>query len=232
MLDNKIFPHNIDVLSVIYGNLLSAGWLEQRVGNRYSFTTIKLQFNNANREYITWLHNFYFERGYCSNDKLVFKKKITKKNKIYFSTELDTYAFSSFNFLYDSFLNMSYEKIDSALELKSYKNFDRGARYEVARRLKRIPKDILLTPLTLAVWFMDSGSYQNSYLRIGTDYFNENEINFLKKLLLEKYDLTAIIHSTKMLNWFVCFSKTDSVKFAQIIKPYLHPSMLYKIKNL
>jgi hypothetical protein len=201
---DRILPHNIDILSVIYGNLLGDGYAEKRSNS----TRLTLHLGHPNREYIAWLKNFYFERGYCSNNKLKFKKQINKNNKIYFSTKINTYSFISFNFIYEQF----YKVINN-------------------NKIKVIPKNIILTPLTLAIWFMDDGSYQKPGLKISTDSFLKKDLIFLQNLLLKKYNLNTTLQKRK-LNWTLYFPKVEAIKFAKIIKPYLHFSMLYKIKNL
>lgn len=61
----RIGPHNIDVISVIIGNMLRDGWGENRSNN----TRFNIHMGSPNVEYLMWLHKYFYERGYCSSIK-------------------------------------------------------------------------------------------------------------------------------------------------------------------
>jgi hypothetical protein len=88
--NKKIGPHNIDLLSVLAGNLLGDGHGELRGNPRFS-----IHMSIRNREYLNWLHKFYSDRGYCTTISPKFKKQIGKGNKIYFSGKFNTYTYSN-----------------------------------------------------------------------------------------------------------------------------------------
>jgi len=95
----RIGPHNIDVISVLVGNLLGDSHSELRSGSpRFS-----LHMSFRNREYLNWLHTFFADRGYGSKIRPVFKKQIGKNGKIYYSGKFNLYTFSSLRWLYDLF---------------------------------------------------------------------------------------------------------------------------------
>jgi hypothetical protein len=204
--NQRIGPHNLDVISVLIGNILGDGYVEYRGGS----TRITLHLGLPNREYIGWLHSFYVERGYSSSNPLNFKKQIGKHNKIYFSTKIRTFSFKSFNWLHDLF----------------YK--PEGLIYK-----KCIPYNIeeFLNPLTLAIWFMDDGSRHNSGVLLHTNSYVIEDIKILQQALLERYSLKTSLHS-KNGKWIIFFGKNNASSFSKIIYSYMHPSMLYKLKNL
>jgi len=63
---NRIGPHNQDVISLIIGSLLGDAYCNKRliVGSRICFRQ-----SNIHKDYLFWLHDFFFTRGYCSNLK-------------------------------------------------------------------------------------------------------------------------------------------------------------------
>lgn len=204
--EQRIGPHNLDVISVIIGNILGDGFAEYRSGS----TRLTLHLGLPNREYIGWLHAFYSERGYSSVKPLKFKKQIGKQGKIYFSTKIRTFSFKSFNWLYELFYKPN------------------GLVY-----IKCIPSTIeeFLTPLTLAIWFMDDGSRHNSGVYLHTNSFVIEDIKVLQQALLQRHNLVTSLHS-KGGKWVIFFGKNNASIFCQIIYPFIHPSMFYKLKNL
>lgn len=60
--NKRIGPHNIDILSMIYGSLLGDSYAS-RVNNRS--TTIVLQQENSNIQYLEWFYKILVEAGYC-----------------------------------------------------------------------------------------------------------------------------------------------------------------------
>jgi hypothetical protein len=204
--NQRIGPHNLDIISVMIGNILGDGYAEYRSGS----TRVTLHLVLPNREYIGWLHSFYVEQGYNSSNTLNFKKQIGKQNKIYFSTKIRTFSFKSFNWLYELFYKP---------EGLSYK--------------KCIPCNIeeFLTPLTLAIWFMNDGSRHNSGVLLHTNCYGIEDIKILQQAFLRRYNLKTSLHS-KNGKWIIFFGKNNASIFSKIIYPYMHPSMFYKLKNL
>lgn len=50
-----------------------------------------------------WFHTFFATRGYCSPDKPRLLTKIAKYNKVFYKYRLNTYTFTSFNWLHEMF---------------------------------------------------------------------------------------------------------------------------------
>ncbi|RMF79041.1 MAG: recombinase RecA [Chloroflexi bacterium] len=108
--------------------------------------------------------------------------------------------------------------------------------YSEDRRYKRFPTHILntLSPLALAVWYQDDGTrnYQNDS--------RVNEIALRKTTPEEKEDIRRAFANRFGLqvkvvargNWTtIRFSGDESDKFEQIIAPYVHPSMIKKLRT-
>ena len=207
--DKRIGPHNEIIYSYIVGHMLGDGHLEYRSGS----TRLTLHIGLPNREYITWLHGFYIKHGYCTNTKLKFKTQIGKKGKIYFSTKINTFSFKSFNNLHSLFY-----KVDNEYNCKY---------------IKRIPATIseVLTPEALAIWFMDDASKHNSGIVFHTNSFTIEDNILLKKALYKRYNINSSFH--KQNNSYILYiSKKEKISIKDIVEPYMHKSMFYKLKNL
>ncbi len=99
---------------------------------------------------------------------------------------------------------------------------------------KVVPKFIakMVTPLSLAVWFMDDGSLKSKFHRariINTQCFNELDLKRLQEMLLKKFNINTTLRNQKEGKQ-IYIPSTDIEKFISIIKSYIHNSMEYKIK--
>ncbi len=100
-------------------------------------------------------------------------------------------------------------------------------RFYVNKR-KIVPAGLQLDPLTLAVWFMDDGSKSRSSFYLNTQQFSLEDQQELLKILKEQFGLNANINMDKI--YYRIRITTESTKrFKGIIKPYVAPSMLYKL---
>ena len=207
---SRIGPHNKDVLSLIIASLLGDTHMEKRKNEKGSRLIVEQCGNNV--EYLMWLHQFFAKRGYCSITKPKLKRRIRKNNKVYFHYRFTTFAFSSFNWIHDSFYS---------LELNSL-NFK-----------KIIPLNFLekyMDNMSLAIWFMDDGSLQGSGFKICTSGFEYTEIIKFKSLLENKFKLNCSIHKDRNY-WNIYIKKESCPLFASIVYPYMLPSMRYKLGN-
>lgn len=98
---------------------------------------------------------------------------------------------------------------------------------------KRIPRDIseyFTDPLALAIWFMDDGCKRNdcNALRISTDSFSLPEQKILQRCLLMNFRIVTKIHR-KGKFWNLYVPSGEAKKFCGIVKPFIIPSMKYKI---
>ena len=92
---------------------------------------------------------------------------------------------------------------------------------------KHIPKDLVLNPLILAVWFMDDGSKSRSALYLNTQQFSLSEQRLLQELLQETFSIESSLNSDR--HYHRIRITTESTKtFKEIIKPYVLPYFQYK----
>lgn len=198
----RIGPHNFLIIQVLIGSLLGDRHLEKR-GNGIR---AKFEQTNRNVEYLIWFHKLFASLGYCSTNKPKLFKQIKKNNLVYYGYKFYTFSFSSFNWLYDAF----------------YIN-----------QVKHLPITLLyqiLTPIALAIWFIDDGSILGKGYKIATNCFEKEELEQLCKLLYNKYNLQCSLHKDRQ--YFSLYIKSTSAKqFDQLIRPYIIESMKYKLGN-
>lgn len=92
---------------------------------------------------------------------------------------------------------------------------------------KKVPLSIssLLTEKSLAYWVMDDGDNHRSGYIVNTSGFTLQDVKLLQTALYNNWALNTSIHSRNRL-----YINSDSKgKFLEIIRPYFHYSMLYKI---
>jgi hypothetical protein len=99
---------------------------------------------------------------------------------------------------------------------------------------KVVPKFIakLVTPLSLAVWFMDDGSLKSKANRariINTQGFSDSDLQRLQDMLLNKFHIKTTLRNQKEGKQ-VYIPSTEIEKFITLIRPFVIPSMEYKIK--
>jgi hypothetical protein len=100
-------------------------------------------------------------------------------------------------------------------------------------KVKTIPINIkkLLTPVSLAVWFMDDGSFKSKFhktLLLNTQSFPKNKLEFLQEAIRQKFLINSYLRKQKE-GLQIEFRGQDAINFAKIIEPYLIDSMKYKI---
>lgn len=101
---------------------------------------------------------------------------------------------------------------------------------------KKIPLIIkkFLTPLALAVWFMDDGSIKSNHHRaliLNTQSFGEDELKKLQRALFEKFGIESVLRKQKEGKQIYILSQSVG-KFIEIISPNLLPSMKYKLGTI
>lgn len=214
----RIGPHPKYIYELMIGNLLGDGSLEKR----HNSTRFVLSQEGKNQEYLHWLHTQYVLYGYCSEQKPIQYKRITKGNKIRWTLRFRTWSYSSFNWLYNAF----YIFPDPC-----------ATRFPFFPK-KRIPENIAewLTPLSLAVWFMDDGSVSGNAstggLKIATNCFTKCDLQRVQKVLQTKFHVGCCLQLAKKnsYQYVLAFGQKDATRFAQHILPWVHPSMQYKLR--
>ncbi len=205
----RIGPHNIDILSIIIGSLLGDGHLEKR--RQGLGTRIKFEQSSDNVEYLMWFHSYLSQRGYCNTNKPKLKIRIRKNGTIYYHYSINSFTFSSLNWIHLMF----YKEIEG-------------------RYIKIIPLNIeqFLSPISLAIWFMDDGSKLGKGAKIASNCFTKTELENLCKILKNKFNITVTVHSGGINKGYTLYVSSSSMPtFSKIIKAYMLPSLYYKLGN-
>jgi len=135
-----------------------------------------------------------------------------------------------------------WQRIDQKLYRKywfntiSYEGLRFYAQQFYQGKRKKIPKLIhrWLTPLVLAIWFMDDGSLKSKFHQariINTQGFTQKDIKVLMTTLKNKFNLETKLR--RQSDGYQIMILAESAKrFAEIIRKFIHPSLSYKLKGL
>lgn len=89
------------------------------------------------------------------------------------------------------------------------------------------PLDQYLDPLTLAVWFMDDGCFQQHCLILNTQSFSVDEHTILQELFKREYGIQTGIQKDRR-NVRLYFGKSSRKKLLSVIQPFLLESFYKK----
>lgn len=94
---------------------------------------------------------------------------------------------------------------------------------------KRIPEELeLLSPLAIAIWFMDDGSKEGKSVKISTQSFIKEDLLRLTNHLQIKYNLEFIIRKDNSL-----YLRLNSFeRFKELILKNIPKSMRYKLEEI
>lgn len=206
----RIGPHPENIINFIFGILLGDSHAERRLyrsknGDINGSTRITLQQEDSNIEYLMKCWKILSKRGYCSKKKPILRTKIVKKGKIRRIIRINTWSFTSFNYIHELFY------IDG---------------------VKRVPKNIeeYLTPEVLAHWIMCDGSKVSSGIKLCTNSFIYEDLELLCRVLEKKYKLDSSIQKTGVNNqWIIYIKKNSMKKLNNLVKNYFVESMLRKL---
>lgn len=112
---------------------------------------------------------------------------------------------------------------------------------DIPKNTKIVPDWILdkLDARGIAVWYMDDGSINKRQLKNGdiSNFISIHSNNFDYKIQekfvkkFNEYGINPTIHKTKNLYYYLIFNKENTRKLLDLISPYIHESMQYKIDN-
>lgn len=103
--------------------------------------------------------------------------------------------------------------------------------------IKIIPKIIskLLTPISLAIWFMDDGSWKSNKHKtfiIHTSGYSKQDLKIIQKVLDQKFGIKSSIQTQigKGLRLYILSKSAEN--FKKNVEKYVIPSMYYKFGNI
>ena len=89
-------------------------------------------------------------------------------------------------------------------------------------------KDLLVSPLSLAMWFMDDGSAEYAGASLQTHSFTKNEVDRLIKCLKLNFEIETNKRKNKG-KWIIYFPKESMKQLRKTIVKYLLPEFRYKL---
>jgi hypothetical protein len=186
--------------AIIVGTLLGDGCLERNGKN----VRLRLEHGVAQESYVLWK---YKELGSLITGKPMTVHAFHKKNRCFYDS-LRIYTFS--DSIFESYWNSFYPDTKKVLPSNI--------------------SELLTDPLSVAVWFMDDGYKRNdcNAFRLGTESFQKSEQEHLCRILKKNFNLDSTIHK-KGKWWNIYIPQKSSRKFVEIVKPYIIPSLQYKI---
>ena len=97
-------------------------------------------------------------------------------------------------------------------------------------RRKVVPDDFaaLLTPLSMAIWFMDDGGADYAGLNIQTHNFELGEVERMAAALAERFGFRAGTRANKG-RWIIYLPASSVGSLRSIIGPYVLPELRYKL---
>ena len=103
---------------------------------------------------------------------------------------------------------------------------------------KVIPKLLYkwMTPLVLAIWYMDDGSLKSirhKTFNIHTLGYTKSDLDRVCMMFKKIFGIVAVLHSQKSVAWRIYITSESSELFTSLVYPTIKliPSMLYKLKN-
>jgi hypothetical protein len=186
---------------IIIGTLLGDGCLECNGKS----VRLRLEHGVSQEQYLLWKYN-EFKKVATPSSPMKVHAYHKVHQKFYDSLRMYTFSNESFKLYWDVF-------------------------YQNGRKI--VPKNILklLTePISLAVWFMDDGYKRNdcNAFRLNTDSFLKQEQLQLIEVLKKNFNIESTLHK-KGKHWNIYIPQRSSKRFVEIVKPYIIPSLEYKI---
>lgn len=168
---------------------------------------LKIEHSFKQKEYVDWKYNV-FKKWVLTEPKVKMKK--------YSGATRMNYGFSTV----------------SHGSLRFYgQQFYRNGKKIIPRFISKI-----MTPISLAVWFMDDGSIKSAKhkaLVIHSQSFTKSDLERIIKILNRKFAVKANLRRRGDGNGFVIYLLSETVeKFKDLVGGYIIPSLKYKLGNV
>lgn len=189
---------------ILFGTMLGDGHLETK--NQGRTYRLKIEHSLRQKEYVNWLYRKF--------DDWVLTAPAVRSRAVTFRG-----------------LTKTYERVGFATLSSGRLRFFAQQFYQQGKKV--VPKTIhrWLTPLAMAVWYMDDGSIKSKQHRtifLNTQGFVETDIRRLQTALEKKYGIKTIIRKQKDGGQIYFLSETVEI-FLKLIEPFVIPSMRYKL---
>ncbi len=85
-----------------------------------------------------------------------------------------------------------------------------------------------ISPLGLAIWYQDDGSYNEYGISINSNQLNYQQTKYIRDIIFNKYNIDFKISKIKGKYYYLRAITQESHKFLKLISKYMHPNMQYK----
>ena len=186
--------------AIVLGAILGDSQIEMRWKN----PRIRFAHSVRQRDYLFWKYSEL--QSVASSSPILIREKHDMMQKVYESWQFGTRALSEFG----EFWNLFY-----------------------LNRRKRIPErisELIVDPLSIAVWYMDDGYKRNdcNAIRLSTDAFSVSDQRRLQLMLIKNFSITSTLHR-KGKRWNIYIPHSSAEKFVELVRPYIVPTLEYKI---
>lgn len=169
------------------------------------------------------------------NSKLVMKHSLVQRNYVSYKQALfeqegiimhqDIDETLKHSIIKDRVINSQGEIVITTQRNSSFNKF-RDLFYQ---DVKIISEEVYkLSNLGLAIWFMDDGSKHKFSYYLHTECFSYEDHLILQDMLLKNFKINTSIHHNRG-KCVLYISAKSKIIFTEIIKPFVCPSMLYKL---
>ena len=124
--------------------------------------------------------------------------------------------------------NKKYQKVYVAYRfwLRQYFRPYRYLFYPDGKKIFPTGIEKYFTSLSLAVWYMDDGNFSdNKNVKVAVDGFDWETREAIRNFLFRKFILKSTLHNNGKMR----ISNKSLPRFFEIVSPYIHSSMKYKI---
>lgn len=188
--------------NVLLGTLLGDGHLERNG----QFVRLKIDHSYKQHAYVLWKYQVF--KNLTTSPPTTLEVSDNRTNRIYIHTRFATKSMNLFEIYFKQF-------------------YPQGKKI-----LPQQISNILIHPLSLAVWYMDDGARRTDCraLRIHTNSFSLLENKTLQKILLARFNLRTKIHRAGSNSFILYIPSKEAQGFCSLIEPYVLP--LFKGKLL
>jgi hypothetical protein len=200
--EKEAFSLTEEIKQIIVGLILGDLHVCKRIEGKN--TSLNFEQGIVHKDYI--YHLFDLFESYCpSSPKISNRLPDKRTGNIYTRIQFNTYTLPCFNEFYGLFYPLG---------------------------LKIVPLAIgeLLTPLSLAYWLCDDGTFDKGrgVVRFCTESFSESDVDLLLGVFSNKFGLKC--RKDYYGNGFrIIIVKSSLNKFRELVRPHLPSCMLYKI---
>jgi hypothetical protein len=191
-----------ELQEILIGLLLGDVYAQRRRirGNTYLY----FEQGIVHKNYL--YHLFDLFKDYCRSEPRISDRLPDKRtNKVYTRILFSTYSLPCFNVLHSMF-------------------------YPNGKKIVPLNIEELLTPLGLAYWICDDGTYckKYKYIRLATNSFTLQEVELLLGVLRSKFNLDCYLVQDRS-GYVTTITAKSVLDLQPILKPIMPNSMMHKI---